>query len=80
MSTVHEVISARHCNLTVFAFSLITNLCVYDYDCHDEACHEEVMEVGKLRQPILQDFVCQMVQRIKMKIDNNEKNNYTNKH
>ncbi|KAK0179994.1 hypothetical protein PV327_005683 [Microctonus hyperodae] len=80
MSTVHEVISARHCNLTVFAFSLITNLCVYDYDCHDEACHEEVMEVGRLRQPILQDFVCQMVQRIKMKIDNDEKNNYTNKH
>ncbi|XP_008544694.1 purine nucleoside phosphorylase isoform X2 [Microplitis demolitor] len=65
MSTAHEVIAARHCNLTVFAFSLITNLCVYDYDCHDEANHEEVMDVGKSRQPVLEEFVRRMVQRIK---------------
>ncbi|CAD6234069.1 GSCOCG00007521001-RA-CDS [Cotesia congregata] len=65
MSTAHEVIAARHCNLTVFAFSLITNLCVFDYDCHDEANHEEVMDVGKSRQPVLEDFVRRMVQRIK---------------
>ncbi|KAH0548725.1 purine nucleoside phosphorylase-like isoform X1 [Cotesia glomerata] len=65
MSTAHEVIAARHCNLTVFAFSLITNLCVFDYDCHDEANHEEVMDVGKSRQPVLEDFVRRMVRRIK---------------
>lgn len=69
MSTAHEVIAARHCNLTVFAFSLITNECVCDYDCHDEACHEEVMDVGRARQPILQEFVCRIVEQIKNKMD-----------
>ncbi|XP_034940220.1 purine nucleoside phosphorylase isoform X2 [Chelonus insularis] len=64
MSTAHEVIAARHCNLTVFAFSLITNLCVCDYDCLDEANHEEVMEVGRSRQPVIAEFVRRMVHRL----------------
>ncbi|KAG7205406.1 hypothetical protein KM043_007399 [Ampulex compressa] len=61
MSTVHEVITARHCDLTVFAFSLITNQCVIDYEDHCEANHEEVMDVGKARQPILQEYVSRIV-------------------
>lgn len=65
MSTVHEVITARHCDLQVFTFSLITNQCVIDDDCHDEVNHEEVMDVGKMRQPMLQEFVLRMVKRIK---------------
>lgn len=65
MSTVHEVITARHCDLEVFAFSLITNECVCDYDCHDEANHEDVMDVGKARQPILQEFLIRIIQHLK---------------
>lgn len=65
MSTVHEVITARHCDLTVFAFSLITNQCIIDYEDHCEANHEEVMDVGKARQPILQEFVSKIVLRLK---------------
>ncbi|XP_066586507.1 purine nucleoside phosphorylase isoform X2 [Prorops nasuta] len=65
MSTVHEVITARHCDMTVFAFSLITNQCVVDYANHDEASHEEVMDVGKSRQKLLQEFVSRFVLRIK---------------
>lgn len=61
MSTVHEVITARHCDLTVFAFSLITNQCVIDYEDIGEANHEEVMDVGKARQPLLQEFVSRIV-------------------
>ena len=64
MSTVHEVITARHCDLTVFAFSLITNQCVIEYDDHGEANHEEVMEVGRGRKPILRDFVRRIVLRL----------------
>ncbi|CAL1678565.1 unnamed protein product [Lasius platythorax] len=64
MSTVHEVITARHCDLTVFAFSLITNLCVTEYEDHGEANHEEVMDVGKARQPLLQEFVSRIVIRL----------------
>lgn len=64
MSTVHEVITARHCNLTVFAFSLITNACITEYDCHDEANHEEVMDVGKMQQDMLRKFVESIVMHI----------------
>lgn len=65
MSTVHEVITARHCDLTVFAFSLITNQCVTDYEDLGEANHEEVMDVGKARQPLLQEFVSRIVMRFR---------------
>lgn len=61
MSTVHEVITARHCNMTVFAFSLITNMCITDDDCYDEANHEEVMDVGKVREEVLKRFVARIV-------------------
>ncbi|XP_076684774.1 purine nucleoside phosphorylase isoform X2 [Andrena cerasifolii] len=65
MSTVHEVITARHCDLMVFAFSLITNQCVTDYENHEQANHEEVMEVGKARQPVLQEYVSRIVTRLR---------------
>jgi len=65
MSTVHEVITARHCDLTVFAFSLITNQCVTDYEDYGEANHEEVMDVGKAQQSLLQKFVSRIVTRLK---------------
>ncbi|XP_012278902.1 purine nucleoside phosphorylase isoform X2 [Orussus abietinus] len=64
MSTVHEVITARHCDLTVFAFSLITNQCIIDYEDLGEANHEEVMDVGKARQPILAEFVARVLSKI----------------
>ncbi|KAF7386916.1 hypothetical protein HZH66_011368 [Vespula vulgaris] len=73
MSTVHEVITARHCDLTVFAFSLITNQCSTDYDDHTETNHEEVMDVGKTRQPILHEFVSKIVTRLKDMIDFDKK-------
>lgn len=64
MSTVHEVITARHCNLTVFAFSLITNMCITDYNTRDKPNHEEVIDVGKKRENVLKLFVQNMVQTI----------------
>ncbi|XP_028901826.1 purine nucleoside phosphorylase isoform X1 [Zeugodacus cucurbitae] len=65
MSTVHEVITARHCDLTVFAFSLITNKCATDYDSGDEdANHEEVVMVGKSRQSICGELMCRMIREL----------------
>lgn len=64
MSTVHEVITARHCDLTVLAFSLITNECIVDYNSMDFANHEEVLDVGKMRQTVLQKFVQKIVKYI----------------
>lgn len=64
MSTVHEVITARHCDLKVFAFSLITNKCITDYDSNGEANHAEVISAGAKRQDVLATFVTRMVEKI----------------
>lgn len=64
MSTVHEVITAIHCNLTVIAFSLVTNTCITDYDDHNEANHEEVIDVGKMKENDLRRFTERIVDYI----------------
>lgn len=64
MSTVHEVITARHCDLKVFAFSVITNSCITEYDSNGEANHEEVISAATKRQNILTEFVTRMVEKI----------------
>ncbi len=45
MSTVPEVIAARHAGLRVLGLSVITNLC--RPDCLDETGHEEVLEAAQ---------------------------------
>ncbi|GAB5572659.1 purine nucleoside phosphorylase [Prionailurus iriomotensis] len=57
MSTVPEVIVARHCGLRVFGFSLITNKVIQDYETKEKANHEEVLESGKKAAQKLEQFV-----------------------
>lgn len=64
MSTVHEVITARHCDVKVFAFSLITNKCHTEYENPDEANHAEVMEMGNKKQHVLKELVTRMTEYI----------------
>ncbi|EDM01464.1 rCG64329 [Rattus norvegicus] len=44
ISTVPEVIIARHCGLRAFGFSLITNEVVVGYENLEKANHKEVLE------------------------------------
>lgn len=64
MSTVHEVIIARHCDMKVFAFSLITNCCTTEYDIGEAANHAEVMDIGNRRQNVLKELVTKMTTHI----------------
>ncbi|XP_045640846.1 purine nucleoside phosphorylase isoform X2 [Ursus americanus] len=57
MSTVPEVIVARHCGLRVFGFSLITNKVIFDYESKEKANHEEVLEAGRQAAQKLEEFV-----------------------
>ncbi|KAM7379719.1 hypothetical protein PAMP_005250 [Pampus punctatissimus] len=64
MSTVHEVIVARHAGMRCFALSLISNRAVMDYDSQEKANHEEVLETGRLRAEQLEKLVTTMVARL----------------
>ncbi|GJQ76995.1 hypothetical protein Trydic_g15190 [Trypoxylus dichotomus] len=64
MSTVHEVLTARHCGMHVLAFSIITNICVIN-DFEDNSLkHTEVMDVGKMREDGLKKFIVEMINYI----------------
>uniref|UniRef100_A0A182PH60 Purine nucleoside phosphorylase n=1 Tax=Anopheles epiroticus TaxID=199890 RepID=A0A182PH60_9DIPT len=64
MSTVHEIITARHCGMTCFAFSLITNMCTMSYEEEEEHCHDSIVGVGKNREKTLGEFVSRIVKHI----------------
>ncbi|XP_028665437.1 purine nucleoside phosphorylase 6 [Erpetoichthys calabaricus] len=64
MSTIPEVIVARHCGLRVFGLSLITNKVVMDYGTHEKANHEEVLQTCKLRAKDLQAFITKLVSKV----------------
>ncbi|XP_003474583.1 purine nucleoside phosphorylase [Cavia porcellus] len=64
MSTVPEVLVARHCGLRVFGFSLITNKVITDYESLEKANHQEVLEAGKQAAKKLEHFVCLLMASI----------------
>ncbi|KAJ8339696.1 hypothetical protein SKAU_G00343290 [Synaphobranchus kaupii] len=64
MSTVPEVIVARHCGLRVFGLSLITNKAVMDYSSEDRANHEEVLQTTTKRALVLQRLVSGLLAKI----------------
>jgi purine-nucleoside phosphorylase len=57
MSTVHEVLVARHVGMEVLAFSAITNAGIDQLDSDSDANHEEVLEVGKVIVPRLASII-----------------------
>ncbi|XP_043216450.1 purine nucleoside phosphorylase-like isoform X1 [Amphibalanus amphitrite] len=64
MSTVAEVVVARHCGMRVFAFSLVTNKCIMEWDSDEEANHEEVIAAANARKHHLQELVGRMAARM----------------
>ncbi|NXA41611.1 PNPH phosphorylase, partial [Eudromia elegans] len=57
MSTVPEVVVARHCGLRVFGVSLITNKAVMSYSSEEKANHEEVLRISVVRAEALQKLI-----------------------
>lgn len=61
MSTVPEIIVARHCGMKCIGMSLITNKCITQYDADEKANHEEVLDTGRMRSKDLQMMVARIV-------------------
>ncbi|KAM5194467.1 purine nucleoside phosphorylase isoform 1-T1 [Mantella aurantiaca] len=64
MSTVPEVIVARHCGLRILGMSLVTNKAVMDYNSEAIASHDEVLQAGKDSAKFMEKLVSLLVQRI----------------
>uniref|UniRef100_A0A3Q2QLS3 Purine nucleoside phosphorylase n=1 Tax=Fundulus heteroclitus TaxID=8078 RepID=A0A3Q2QLS3_FUNHE len=64
MSTVPEVVVARHCGLRVLGLSLITNKVVTDYDSNEKANHEEVLRTTEHRAKDLQRLVSHLIKKL----------------
>lgn len=62
MSTVPEVIVARHCGIRVFGVSVITDLGVEGRIV--EVSHEEVQRAANEVQPLMADIFREMIRRI----------------
>ena len=61
MSTVPEVIVARHCGIKVFGVSIITDLGGFDVPV--EVSHEEVQKAAYAAQPIMTEIMREMIRR-----------------
>ena len=62
MSTVPEVIVARHMNLTCFAISVITDSGVPGHIV--EITHEEVQQIAAKSEPILAELIKRLLERM----------------
>ncbi len=62
MSSVPEVIVARQAGMKVLGLSLVTNMCVLEFDSEELANHEEVLEVGRMRAKDLERLVSTFVE------------------
>lgn len=61
MSTVPEVIVARHCGIKVFGVSIITDLGGFDVPV--EVSHEEVQKAANSAQPKMTEIMREMIRR-----------------
>ena len=64
MSTVPEVIVARHAGMKVLAFSVITDLGVYGKTV--KVSHEEVLEAAKIAQPKLAFLMEELIKNLEV--------------
>ena len=61
MSTVPEVIVARHCGIKVYGVSIITDL--GGFDTPVEVSHEEVQKAANAAQPVMTEIMREIIRR-----------------
>jgi len=64
MSIAPEVTVARHCGIKCFGISMVTNICVQDYETKEVANHAEVIEVANRRAKDMETFFMEFIVRL----------------
>lgn len=64
MSTVQEVVAARHCGMKVVACSLVTNKCIMEYDTESTISHAEVLETAAKRGLQMEALISMLCEQI----------------
>jgi purine-nucleoside phosphorylase len=64
MSTVHEVIVARHMGMRVLGISGISNVHSMDPSRPQETSHQEVLEAGRVLAPRMMTLLCGILRQL----------------
>ena len=64
MSTVPEVLAAVHADIKVLAISLVTNICVDEYDTMSGDVLDEVMEIVQRRKVSYLELLTKTILRL----------------
>jgi purine-nucleoside phosphorylase len=64
MSTAPEVVVARQCGLRVLGLSLITDMCMFEYETEAGPSHEDVLKTTVHRAEDMQNLVTNILAHI----------------
>ena len=67
MSTSPEVMVAHHCGIKCVGITMVTNLCVMDYDDHSTPNHAEVIEMADRRAADMVEIAKKLVVKLDQK-------------
>lgn len=69
MSTVPEVLVGVHCNLRIVCLSVVTNMCVVDYEADVRARHDDIIVTGQSRAADLASLIATSLPKLAASIE-----------
>ena len=64
MSTSHEAVVARYCNMHVLGLSIVTDMCIDKYDTKEYSDHDEIVKISNLKAKDAERLVALFLKKI----------------